>query len=42
MGISPWRRKLSDEEIAEIHRLYDEGKNPFGYCFRHRQEFESS
>ena len=36
MGVSPWRRKLSDEEIAEIHRLYDEGHTQFGYFFYHR------
>ena len=33
MGISPWRRKLSDDEIAEIHRLYDEGKPPADIAF---------
>ena len=33
MGISPWRRKLSDEEIAEIHRLYDEGKTALDIAF---------
>ena len=33
MGISPWRRKLSDEEIAEIHRLYDEGKTTLDIAF---------
>ena len=33
MGVSPWRRKLSDEEIAEIHRLYDEGKTALDIAF---------
>lgn len=28
IGVSPWRRKLSDEEIAEIQRLYDEKHEP--------------
>ena len=33
MGVSPIRRKLSDAEIAEIHRLYDEGKLPADIAF---------
>ena len=33
MGVSPWRRKLSDEEIAEIHRLYDEGHTNLDISF---------
>ena len=33
MGISPWRRKLSDEEIAEIRRLYDEGHTSLDISF---------
>ncbi len=33
MGISPWRRKLSDAEIAEIHRLYDEGNSSLDISF---------
>lgn len=28
IGVSPWGRKLSDEEIAEIIRLYDEEHEP--------------
>ena len=32
-GLVPWRRKLSDEEIAEIHRLYDEGKTALDIAF---------
>lgn len=28
IGVSPWRRKLSDDEIAEIMRLYDEEHEP--------------
>ena len=33
MGVSPIRRKLSDDEIAEIRRLYDEGKLPADIAF---------
>ena len=33
MGVSPIRRKLSDAEIAEIRRLYDEGKAPVDIAF---------
>ena len=33
MGVSPWRRKLSDEEIAEIHRLFDEGHTGLDISF---------
>ena len=33
MGVSPIRRKLSDAEIAEIRRLYDEGKPPADIAF---------
>ena len=33
MGISPWQRKLSDAEVAEIRRLYDEGKTPLDIAF---------
>ena len=33
MGVSPWKRKLSDEEIAEIRRLYGEGHEPLDIAF---------
>ena len=33
MGVSPWRRKLSDAEIAEIQRLYDEGHTSLDISF---------
>ena len=33
MGVSPWRRKLSDEEIAEIRRLYAEGNSRLDISF---------
>ena len=33
IGISPWRRKLSEDEIAKIRRLYDEGKTPADIAF---------
>ena len=33
MGVSPWRRKLSDDEIAEIRRLYDEGHTSLDISF---------
>ena len=33
MGVSPWRRKLSDEEIAEIRRLYAEGNSSLDISF---------
>ena len=32
-GISPWKRKLSEEEIAEIRRLFDEGCTPLDVSF---------
>ena len=32
-GVSPWRRKLSDEEIAEIQRLHDEGHSSLDIAF---------
>lgn len=33
IGISPWRQKLSEDEIAKIRRLYDEGKTPADIAF---------
>ena len=33
MGVSPWKRKLSDAEIAEIQRLYDEGHTSLDISF---------
>ena len=33
MGMSPWRRKLSDEEVAEIHRLFGEGNTTLDIAF---------
>ena len=32
-GISPWRRNLSKEEVAEIHRLYKEEKTVLDIAF---------
>lgn len=32
-GVSPWRRKLSDEEVAEIQRLFKEGKTALDIAF---------
>ena len=32
-GTMPFRRELSDEEIAEIHQLYDEGKSILDIAF---------
>ncbi len=32
-GVSPWKRKLSDEEIAEIQQLFDEGRTPTDISF---------
>lgn len=32
-GSGPWRRKLSDDEIAEIQRLWDEGHEPLDIAF---------
>ena len=33
MGISPWRRKLSDEEIAEIEHLFEENHSILDISF---------
>ena len=33
MGISQWRRELSDAEVAEIRRLYDEGNSTLDISF---------
>ncbi len=33
MGISQWRRELSDAEVAEIHQLYDEGNSTLDISF---------
>lgn len=32
-GSGPWRRKLSDDEIAEIQRLWDEGHELLDIAF---------
>ena len=32
-GRSPWKRKLSDEEIAEIIRLYNDGRTTLDVSF---------
>ena len=32
-GVSPWKRKLTPEEIAEIRRLFDEGYTPLDIVF---------
>ena len=32
-GVSPWKRRLSDEEIAEIQQLYAEGNTTLDICF---------
>ena len=33
MGISQWRRELSNAEVAEIRRLYDEGNSTLDISF---------
>ncbi len=32
-GVSPWKRRLSDEEIAMIRRLYNAGCSPLDIAF---------
>lgn len=33
MGTSPWRRKLTDAEVSEIHTLFAEGKTTLDIAF---------